>query len=349
MKSSVKKDPLILLWLIIAVFAVSVGADQIPLILPMSLEPQRKELEEAQLAAQMIIRDFAKRHGWEELSKQSFADRTEIYDKKEIFDRRLLELAGAPQDTRLPKEYSAALEKRVLLAVSPQLYAQNYPDGIEEKSFAKLLAHEIAHQLHIRILNGNEEAMGPIWFFEGFAIYAAGQFEKTSPDLNSKEIWEIVKSPNRGSYKKYATVFRHFLKKAALQELVRHAGEKDFLLWLEKIDMAKSKHNFWDTQLGQMITSEGTARNARMGAMLETGNGTLWMDNMEEWPENVDGKRVVVSGVLIKRHDLPVFVFTKEMKAGIEPIPSGIPVEEGADLHEAARRYLLQNAKWQAK
>ena len=237
MKFSVEKGLLILLWLITGMFAVPGRADQIPLILSDSLEPQRKELEEAVLSAQMIIRDFAKRHGWEELTKQSFADRAEIYDKKEMFDRRLLELAGVPLDTRLPKEYSAALEKRVLVAVSPQLYAQNYPDGIEKKSFEKLLAHEIAHRLHIRILNGNEEAMGPIWFFEGFAIYAAEQFEKSSPDLNPKEMWEIVKSPNRGSYKKYATVFRHFLKKATLQELVKHAGKKDFLNWLEKIDI----------------------------------------------------------------------------------------------------------------
>jgi hypothetical protein len=66
------------------------------------------------------------------------------------------------------------------MAVSPELYAENYPEGIEEDSYEKLLAHKIAHGLHIRILNGDEGRMGPTWFFEGFAIYAVEQFREST-------------------------------------------------------------------------------------------------------------------------------------------------------------------------
>jgi hypothetical protein len=112
------------------------------------------------------------------------------------------------------------------------LYRQNYPEGIEEKSFEKLITHEMAHRLHIRILNGDEHAMGPIWFFEGFAIYAAGQFEKSQAKLNSTEIWEIIKEQERGSYKNYSFVFRYFLTRVSINDLVERAGKKDFLDWL---------------------------------------------------------------------------------------------------------------------
>ena len=50
------------------------------------------------------------------------------------------------------------------MSVSPKVYSQIYTEGIEEKSFEKLITHEMVHSLHIRILNGNEEAAGPICF-----------------------------------------------------------------------------------------------------------------------------------------------------------------------------------------
>lgn len=224
---------------IAAMIEIEKGVYKVPLILSGSLEPQREDLEEIIISAQRRILEFAKQYGWEELTKESFMQKVEIYAEKEEFDRNLLEVSGEPPTTQLPKEYSAALEKRVLIAVSPELYDQNYPEGIEEKSFEKLLTHEIAHRLHVRILKENEEAMGPIWFFEGFAIYAAGQFEKTSPELSPDEIWEIVRSAKRGSYKKYATIFRYFLQKTSLHELIKHAGEKDFIHWLQQIDRTK--------------------------------------------------------------------------------------------------------------
>lgn len=212
------------------------GVYKSPLVLPKSLGSQRHELEQTLLAAQRRLRSFAIQYGWSDLIKESFADRAEIYDDKNKFDQRFLKLHGEDLSTKLPKAVSAALEKRVLISVSPELYSQNYPDGIEEMSFEKLITHEMAHRLHIGILNGNEDAMGPIWFFEGFAMYAAGQFENYNPTMEPTKIWEIARSVNRGSYKKYAIVFRYFLGKTPIQKLIDHTGHGDFLKWLEEIE-----------------------------------------------------------------------------------------------------------------
>ncbi len=121
------------------------------------------------------------------------------------------------------------------MSVSPELYRNLYPEGDEENAFEKLLAHEMAHRLHIRILNGDEDAMGAVWFYEGFALYAAGQFEKNAPELSVTEIWSIVNDPERGSYKKYASVFQYFARKISIHQLVENAAKDEFLDWLKKV------------------------------------------------------------------------------------------------------------------
>jgi hypothetical protein len=204
------------------------GVYSVPLILSSSLEPRREQFEQTLLAAQRRIVNFAEKHGWLDLTKQSFFDRARIFDAKPDFDEALARVAGLPLSTVFPKTYSAALENRVLMAVSPELYAENYPEGVEQDSFEKLLAHEIAHRLHVRVLNGNEDAMGPTWFYEGFATYAAGQFKQCGVEMNADEIREVLAGEDRESYRKYASVFRFFAAKAPIKELIEQASKKDF-------------------------------------------------------------------------------------------------------------------------
>jgi hypothetical protein len=211
------------------------GVYRVQLILPESLEHERRELELFLLGAQRRIANFAELHGWKDLTRESFFDRAEIYDSKEAFDRALAKIAGATEQIEFPKTYSAALENRVLMAVSPALYSENYPEGVEEGSYEKLLAHEIAHRLHIRILKGNEDAMGPIWFFEGFAIYAADQFSQDRSPLASAEIRSIISASARASYRSYGTLFRYLTSRASVEELIEHTRKADFELWLQEI------------------------------------------------------------------------------------------------------------------
>ena len=209
---------------------------KIPIILSDSLENQRSEFEEIVFNAQKNIQEFAEQHDWKPLTSENFMDSVIICASKEEFDSIVKELLKIDFATELSKSFSACLENRTLISVSPVVFAVIYPEGAEDKSFEKLLTHEIAHRLHIRILNGNEDAMGPIWFFEGFAIYAANQFSNSNIELSENEIWEIVESTERGSYEKYAFVFRYFINKAPLNELVIKAGDDNFINWLKSLE-----------------------------------------------------------------------------------------------------------------
>ena len=231
------------------------GVFLVPIILPESMKHRIGEFEEILLNAQRRIRKFAKDYHWEHHTEESFLDKFEIHDNKEQFNRRILEITGQTKEealisasvkgTEIPTSFSAGLENRILIAVSPELFVKNIPEvGEEFDYYEKLAAHEIAHRLHIRILNNNEDAMGPVWFFEGFAMFAVDQFLHKLTELSNGEIWDIVRSENRGSYFNYNVVFRHFLKKTTLQEIVEKAGQKDFINWLDQLEKKPAPERF---------------------------------------------------------------------------------------------------------
>ena len=211
------------------------GVYDLPLQLDVTLEAQRFSLQKTLLAAQRRLKIFAQKHGWYAHVQEPFAVRAHIYGTKSKFDHDLLEVSGMDTTIQLPKTYCAALEKDILMCVSPQLYREVYPEGAEEDAFEKLITHEMAHRLHIRILGGDEEAMGAVWFYEGFALFAADQFEQTMPDLSEEEIWRVVNAQERSDYRRYASVFRHFLSKASIHQLIENAGTQDFTNWLKLI------------------------------------------------------------------------------------------------------------------
>ena len=212
-----------------------VGIHNIPIQLESPLESQRVYFEHTLLAAQRRLRDFALKHNWKACLNEPFAKLFRVYADKASFDHDLLEICGLEPTLELPKTYCAALEQNVLMSVSPELYRTLYPEGDEESAFEKLLTHEMAHRLHIRILGGNEEAMGAVWFYEGFALYAAGQFGQAVPTLNNAEIWKIVNAQERGDYRQYTAVFRYFTEKASIQQLIGMADNPEFVDWLKEI------------------------------------------------------------------------------------------------------------------
>ncbi|MBN1620075.1 hypothetical protein JW890_05075 [candidate division WOR-3 bacterium] len=207
--------------------------DDYNICLPQSMEKRRIEFENHLDKARKIIESFAIKHGWEEHIYEPFMKKVMIFDDKKKFNSELALLAGIEGGVELPDTYCAALENNILIAMTPEFYAMVYPEGVEEESYEKLLAHEIAHRLHIRILNGDEDAMGPVWFFEGFALFAADQFKNNDIDFSKKEITAVIDNPERGSYRKYADVFRLFLNKISLKELLFKAGKSDFNKWIK--------------------------------------------------------------------------------------------------------------------
>ena len=53
-----------------------------------------------------------------------------------------------------------------------------------------------------------------------------------------------------------------------------------------------------DARTGTLITVTGTARNAKMGAVVVTDNGPYYLQGMQEWSEEFNGKQVSVAGTL---------------------------------------------------
>ena len=96
------------------------------------------------------------------------------------------------------------------------------------------------------------------------------------------------------------------------------------------------------TRKGQRVSIVGVARDAKLGAVVVTGNGMVWIDGLDTWPERFVGRRVRVGGVLAVRADLPVFV----RKEG-EPEKSGIPVSSQEEVAEARKRTVLTDARWE--
>ena len=57
----------------------------------------------------------------------------------------------------IPATYVAGFEKDFFFAVSPEIYATNVAKFVEPDFYEKLITHEMAHKLHVRLVNGNEE------------------------------------------------------------------------------------------------------------------------------------------------------------------------------------------------
>jgi len=94
-------------------------------------------------------------------------------------------------------------------------------------------------------------------------------------------------------------------------------------------------------QLGKQVTLIGVAENHKLGAFLGCKDFGIAIDGIHRWPEEFEGKQVSVTGIVIERFDLPVFIRNPN-----GPDVQGIPVPPGTDLHKASHRYLLKGAKW---
>lgn len=200
----------------------------IPLELPYSEEKKRPWYEKVIRDAQERISVFALDHQWSEHVSTPLIKRVRVFETKEQFDREVKSAFHYDSETRLPQSFSAIVSDGTLLAVMPNTYSENYKVGQEEDAYEKLFTHELAHELHIRILQGEEDQMGPRWFFEGFALYAANQFDNSQLELTKEDIREIVSLDKPVTYAYYRLVMDELLLHMELKEAVEHAKYQSF-------------------------------------------------------------------------------------------------------------------------
>jgi hypothetical protein len=186
---------------------------------------------------------FALAHGWRDHARAPTFDRVEVLPSGDALWQRMCELSGAqvPAPAALP---TAVLEGGALLAVTEAENARLAPDyAALPDAWARLVGHEMAHRLHIALLEAEgrtEEAMGPRWFYEGFAVLASGQDFDVHADLAYADAAAALAGAADASdpahaYRRYAAALRYFAARAPLPELVARAGEPGFEDWLRTL------------------------------------------------------------------------------------------------------------------
>jgi hypothetical protein len=86
--------------------------------------------------------------------------------------------------------------------------------------------------------------------------------------------------------------------------------------------------------VGRKITIVGKTVNMKLGA------------GMDSWPQGYytekESKSAQVTGILIERYDLPVFI----PSSNDSTIMQGISVPKGTDIKEAKHRYIITRYTW---
>lgn len=183
------------------------------------------EFEKSFVVAKQKLVVFARENGWEGIvTSKSFIEKVEVFPTKVEFDNALKTLSNG-QMKSVPKNFVALMDNRILRVISWKTYQQIHPDETLQ-DYEKLLTHEMAHQLHVDILKGDENKMGPVWFYEGFAVLAAQQYESFNTD--SKSMSEAISNAERGNYKVYGSILRKILKTKSLSTLVEGASKANF-------------------------------------------------------------------------------------------------------------------------
>jgi hypothetical protein len=206
-------------------------ADRI--VLPVAEEPRRGWYAEQVVSAHATVAGFAAGHGWASCVRPFF-ERVEVHADQHALWARLRTVFGLPADASMPTAgLAGALEQGVLLVVTPEVYARVEPRyGAAPGAYARLLAHEIAHRLHIAVLEGDEDRMGPAWFYEGFAVVASGDLVGLEV-ATADDLWHHVSAAGGGAYAHYAAALRFLAERIPLPLLVARAGDADFEDWVD--------------------------------------------------------------------------------------------------------------------
>jgi|GEM_PF-618795 len=157
---------------------------------------------------------------------ENFVTKAVIYDSKADFDAMVKSAPDWPAGTTVPKTYVGFGQNKTIFAVSWQVYKAIHPDEVYE-DYRKVIQHELVHLFHIAYLHEEENKMGPVWFYEGFACLVAKQYPDAA--LPSKDrLSAILMNPNRGDYRQYVAIVRTIFAKKPIKSLLDTASGQTF-------------------------------------------------------------------------------------------------------------------------
>lgn len=182
---------------------------------------------------------FSKSHQLKVDRPESFVEKVILYETKESFDKMISDSPEWPKGNKVPATYVGLGQKKKFHVVSWEAYRKIHPNE-SISDYQKLITHELTHLLHIAFLNNQEDDMGPLWFFEGFACFVAEQYPDAA--LPSKEqLARILSDDKRGNYSDYVSVFRTLAKVKPITQLLLDAKSPKFSDWAKEKIMEKKE------------------------------------------------------------------------------------------------------------
>jgi len=182
--------------------------------------------------ARQIVRSFAEKHELTDALPALDEVRGYIFTDQRALCRYLTdqehELGPFP-----PGLIATTIENRILI-VSQDEVRRLRPEFIRIKNgWHKIIAHEMTHILHLTLVDGDSDALGPEWFFEGLACFAAQQtFDISFETETPQQVLEAVQQRDRQRYGRYEAAIRYFCRRRSLREMIDRAKHPKFEEWL---------------------------------------------------------------------------------------------------------------------
>lgn len=179
--------------------------------------------------AELLIAAFAFRNGFGDAYRRGLVREIKVFTTKAEFDRYLLAAGVWTQTAPVPENYVALFHKGTLLATAEDDARRTNPAMGGHDDYVRILTHEFAHGLHIAVLNGDDAAMGPRWFFEGFAVAAAGQFE--GPEISAADYRAVIAGLPKSDYRVFGAAVRKLAQTHSYADLIERARKPGFDAW----------------------------------------------------------------------------------------------------------------------
>lgn len=138
----------------------------------------------------------------------------------------------------IPETFSGTVvENRLFLVSRPayeEIWRSLYPEWPwEDRSYHALIVHELAHRAHelwAIAQRGSADAMGPTWFFEGFAVMCARQFQTDEAPLDLEDLRRLVGAGHvpEVSYPLYGRIVRSLAARYGMSRVIALAAEPRF-------------------------------------------------------------------------------------------------------------------------